>query len=70
MTSQGGGTGLKAMTHTVNVDIFVSIHFRELTKIGNVAWTRFTFVMLLPLCGIIQVIFKLYLFSRIFEKRE
>ena len=28
------------------------------------------FLMLLPLCGITQVIFKLYIFTQIFEKRE
>ena len=55
--------------NTVNVDIFSSIHFREFTKIGNFAWI-FAFLMLLPQCGIIQVMFKLYIFSRIFEKSK
>ena len=56
---------------TVDVDIFTCIDFRDFTEVGNISrGFKFAFLMLLPLYGMVQVIFKLYIFSRIFGKRE
>ena len=49
---------------TVNIDIFTCIDFPISRGL------KFTFLMLLLLCGMIQVVFKLYIFLRIFEKHE
>ena len=57
--------------HTVNVDIFASIHFREI--LGQSAISRqfeFVFLLSLTVCGIIKLNFALYIFSPIFQKRE
>ena len=44
--------------------------FANLQKLAISCGPKFAFLMLLPLCGIIKVIFRLNIFSWIFEKRE
>ena len=52
---------------TVNVDIFVCMNLRKLAISRGL---KLMFLMLLPLCGIIHVLLKLYIFLRIIGKRE
>ena len=54
----------------MNVDIFECINFCAFPKIGNFAQFIFAFLILLPVCDIIKVIFTIYIFSRTFHKRE
>ena len=56
-------------TNIVNVDMFAYIHF-HIPKLAISCGLEFAFLMLLFLCDIIQVLIKLYILSRIFEKRE
>ena len=58
--------------YTVNVDIFACINFLAFPKTDNFALInmRVFFCFCLPLCGTIKVIFTMYIFSRIFHKRE
>ena len=48
----------------MNVDIFTCIHFCAVPKNWQFRADLFS------LCGIIKVIFTMYIFSRIFDKRE
>ena len=51
----------------MNVDIFP---YKNLRKLAISRGLKFAFLILLPLCGIIKLIFKLYILSQIFEKRK
>ena len=55
---------------TVNVDIFACTHFREFAKIYNFSHGFIFALLTMPLYGIIKVIFTMYIFSQVFEKRE
>ena len=50
---------------TVNVDIFACIHFRELRKLAISRGHKFAFLCYCFYYGIIEVLFRLYIFSRI-----
>ena len=55
----------------VNVDIFANINFCEFSKTDNFSWIYiFVFLTVLPLKGIIKVIFMFYILSRTFRKIE
>ena len=54
--------------NTLNVDIFACMHFREFKKL--VVYFKLALLKLLPLYGMINIIFTLlYIFSRIIEKQ-
>ena len=62
---------LSVVSSTVNVDIFACIQFCK--RVLTLAIWRgfvFAFLMLLPLCGIIIIIFTMFIFLLIFEKHE
>ena len=42
--------------------VFLCINLREFTKFTILRGINFTFLLLLPLCGIKQVIFELFIF--------
>ena len=68
----GGGRLLEIYyIYTVKVDILACIKFRVFAKIVNLAHIYiYVFLILLPLHGIIKVIFTMYKFSQIIEKHE
>ena len=54
----------------MNVDIFACINFRGFVKMGNFLCIKFAFSVHQALKAIINVIFTVYIFSRLFNRRE
>ena len=59
------------MNNTLNIDIFVCIHFRGFMKMGNFAWIKIRSLRKTPSIGYHKRKFRsVYIFSRISKKRE
>ena len=52
------------------VDIFACIHFHRFMKMVNFACIKIRVLCMIGSLGYINVIFEVYIFSRIFKKRE